>query len=62
VYTLQKKREEGGAVVAVFKPEDEETGAGAGKKVSCGEPNPERAGMIIGDGAKKERGEWWVSE
>jgi hypothetical protein len=54
VYALQEKREEGGAMVAVFKPEDEETGAGEGK-IRCGEPNPERAGMVIGGGACRER-------
>jgi len=43
----------GGSRVAVFKPEDEETGAKASARI--GERNPERAGMIVGGGAKRER-------
>jgi hypothetical protein len=54
VYALQQKTEEGGATLAVFKPEDEETGASDGK-VRCGDPNPERAGMVVGGGACRER-------
>jgi len=39
--------------VAVFKPEDEETGAKTTHAV--GVRNPERAGMIVGGGARRER-------
>lgn len=39
--------------VAVFKPEDEETGANHSSGI--GTHNPERAGMLIGGGARRER-------
>mmetsp|Transcript_17295 Transcript_17295/g.19670 ORF Transcript_17295/g.19670 Transcript_17295/m.19670 type:complete len:738 (-) Transcript_17295:655-2868(-) len=45
------KREE--SKFAVFKPEDEETGAR--RQLHLGDKNPERAGMVIGGGAKRER-------
>eukprot|EP00516_Mucochytrium_quahogii_P009323 CAMPEP_0203782872 /NCGR_PEP_ID=MMETSP0099_2-20121227/11342_1 /ASSEMBLY_ACC=CAM_ASM_000209 /TAXON_ID=96639 /ORGANISM=" , Strain NY0313808BC1" /LENGTH=670 /DNA_ID=CAMNT_0050684637 /DNA_START=273 /DNA_END=2282 /DNA_ORIENTATION=- len=49
--TTLKRR--GASRVAVFKPEDEETGANVSQGV--GKPNPERAGMVVGGGAKRER-------
>lgn len=39
--------------VAVFKPEDEETGAKFAS--SFGQPNPERSGLVVGGGSKRER-------
>lgn len=40
--------------VAVFKPEDEETGANQ-VEWKVGAPNPEREGMVVGGGARRER-------
>ena len=40
--------------VAVFKPEDEETGADL-VEWKVGAPNPEREGMVVGGGARRER-------
>mmetsp|Transcript_22179 Transcript_22179/g.28339 ORF Transcript_22179/g.28339 Transcript_22179/m.28339 type:complete len:742 (+) Transcript_22179:558-2783(+) len=45
--------ERGESKLAVFKPEDEETGAQ--RQLRLGDKNPERAGMVIGGGAKRER-------
>ncbi|CAK9095391.1 Phosphatidylinositol 4-kinase gamma 6 (AtPI4Kgamma6) (PI-4Kgamma6) (PI4K gamma 6) [Durusdinium trenchii] len=46
--------------LAVFKPEDEETGAELA--AGLGDRNPERAGLVIGGGAKRERASYLLDK